>query len=1038
MFAFGLEVEILHKKISRRSAVLVAALICTPLFKAQALDPKRAITQYAHAAWRNRDGYFASAPSAIAQTKDGYVWIGTATGLLRFDGVRFTPWNPPKDGPKLASTSITVLFVSVDGSLWIGTGRGLARWYDGKLTNYSDSPGRVNSIVQDQQDYVWIARSRVNDGSGPLCEVAGSKLRCYGKANGVPAAALTSLAIDKSGSFWLGGEGTLTRWTPQGAQTFNSPDSHRNYNTQIGALVASQDGGMWVVFGGTSPGLGLKRFTGETWQSVTVGSFRGESVQSGQLFIDSTNSLWVGTDTKGIYRISGSLVEHFDSSDGLSGDEVQSFFEDAEHNLWVATSGGIDCFRDLPVISYRKREGLSVDETNSVVAAADGTVWVGLVGGLDSIRNGVISHVRGTKGFPGTEATAMLMDHTGRLWLGVDDGLYVYQQGGFRPILDKTGKRSGVVTQLAEDGDGSIWATTPRAERRLLHMRGDVIIEVFSEPATAVVPDSRGGVWLNLASVITRRQNSRETPLKMPPEIREVSDIVTDHQGALWVSTAQGIWRFDGDNSQLLGANNELPCASPGSLIFDSHGSLWLTQSCGIVRIDQNSLQNWIQRPEAKVSTLVLDRFDGVQLGATSFRPSASLGNDGRLWFVTEYEVEMVDPANLHANSYVPPVHIERLVADHEDVPITAATRIRPLTRDIEIDYTALSFVMPRRVRFRYKLEGYDNVWQDGGTRRSAFYMNLRPQTYKFLVMACNNSGLWNEEGASLSFTIAPAWYQTTVFRISCLVAGLFLVWLIYYLRMRQASRSLRARFDERIAERTRLARDLHDTLLQTLQGSKLVADDALEHRSDAEYTHRSLEKLSEWIDRAMREGRAALNALHASALDDRELSKRLQSALDERELNSLSERLVTISGTPVEMDPIIVDEICRVGCEAIRNAFIHSYASRIEVHLAYSDEFTLIVRDNGRGMDSTVASKGRVGHYGLQSMRERAARIHAQFQLITAPNLGTTIELKLAGKTAFNRRLNAWSKLRSWLRGRQRPEVSTSSNSSAPNKTAL
>ena len=1007
-----------------RSAILVAALICAPFFKAQALDPARAITQYAHAAWRNRDGYFASAPGAIAQTKDGYIWIGTDTGLLRFDGIRFTPWNPPKDGPRLSATSITVLFVSGDGSLWIGTGRGLARWYDGKLTTYSDSPGRVNSIVQDQQGYVWIARSRVQDGSGPLCEVAGSKLRCHGKADGVPVAALTSLAIDRSGSFWLGGEGTLTRWTPQVAKTFNSPDSRRNYNTQIGALVSSEDGGMWVAFGGT--GLGLKHFTGETWQRVAIGSFRGESVGSGQLFIDSNNSLWVGTDSKGIYRIRGGAVEHFDTSDGLSGDGVQAFFEDAEHNLWVATSGGIDCFRDLPVISYRKREGLSIDETNSVVAAADGTVWVGLVGGLDSIRDGVVSHVRAGKALPGAEVTAMLVDHTGRLWLGVDDGLYVYQQGRFRPILDKTGKRSGVITQLAEDGDGSIWATAPQHERRLLHIHGDVIIEVFSEPAAGVVPDSRGGIWLNLASVITRRQNGLETSLKMPSEFRGVSDMV-DHQGALWASTVQGIWRFDGDNSQLLGANNGLPCPSPGSLIFDSHGSLWLTQSCGIVRIDRNSLQNWIQRPEAKVSTLVLDSFDGVQLGATSFRPSASLGNDGRLWFVTGYEVEMVDPANLHANSYVPPVHIERLIADHEDVPITAATHMRPLTRDIEIDYTAPSFVIPQRVRFRYKLEGFDNVWQEGGTRRSAFYMNLRPKTYKFLVMACNNSGMWNEEGASLTFTIAPAWYQTTVFRISCFIAGLGLLWLIYYLRMKQASRSLRARLDERIAERTRLARDLHDTLLQTLQGSKLVADDALEHRSDAEYAHRSLEKLSEWIDRAMREGRAALNALHAGTLDDRELSKRLQSALDERELSGVSERFVTISGTPVEMDPIITDEICRVGCEAIRNAFMHSCASRIEVQLAYSDEFTLIVRDNGRGMDSTVASKGRVGHYGLQSMRERAARIHAQFQIITAPNLGTTIELKLAGKVAFRLQLSAWSKLRFWLRGPQRSGVSTS-----------
>jgi signal transduction histidine kinase len=236
--------------------------------------------------------------------------------------------------------------------------------------------------------------------------------------------------------------------------------------------------------------------------------------------------------------------------------------------------------------------------------------------------------------------------------------------------------------------------------------------------------------------------------------------------------------------------------------------------------------------------------------------------------------------------------------------------------------------------------------------------------------------------------------------------------------------RIVELRLEERVSERTRLARDLHDTLLQTLQGSKLVADDAREHRSDTEYTSRSLEKLSGWIDRAMREGRAALNTLHASAFDNRELSKRLQSALDGREPDGVSERIVNISGTPVEMDPIVTDEICSVGYEAIRNAFMHSRATRIEVQLSYSEDFTMIVRDNGRGMDSTMASRGRDGHFGLQSMRERAARIHGQLQLITAPNLGTTIELKIVGKTAFDRKTRVWSKLRPWLGGTQRSEV--------------
>lgn len=250
---------------------------------------------------------------------------------------------------------------------------------------------------------------------------------------------------------------------------------------------------------------------------------------------------------------------------------------------------------------------------------------------------------------------------------------------------------------------------------------------------------------------------------------------------------------------------------------------------------------------------------------------------------------------------------------------------------------------------------------------------------------------------------------------ISTFLIAAFFAWAI-------TRRILELRMEERVSERTRLARDLHDTLLQTLQGSKLVADDALEHRSDIEYTSRSLEKLSGWIDRAMREGRAALNTLHASAFDNRELSVRLQSGLDEHD--GVLERIVNISGTPVSMDPMVIDEICRVGYEAIRNAFMHSRATRIEVQLTYSEDFTLIVRDNGRGMDSTMASKGKDCHFGLQGMRERAARIPGQFQLITAPNLGTTIELKIDGKTAFGPVTGIWSKLRYWMRGTRHSEL--------------
>lgn len=539
--------------------ILVAALMGLITANAQALDPTRAISQYAHTAWRNRDGYFASAPSAITQTEDGYIWVGTATGLLRFDGVRFTLWTAPKEGSELQSAEILSLLASRDGSLWIGTARGLARWYNGVLTNYASNPVHINSIHEDQGGHIWIIRSRIHDGTGPLCEAVGSKLNCYGKEDGIPEPQATSLALDSSENFWIGGDGEMTRWTPHSARTFPTLDRRRNYHTQIGSLAPSVDGGLWVGLSGTGRGQGLQRFEKEAWKPITIGRFDGSSLEMPTLFIDSRSSLWAGALTAGIYRIRYSFVEHFDTADGLSGDDVRSFFEDKEHNLWVTTSAGIDCFRDMPVVRYSKREGLTSDEPNSVVASPDGTVWVGVVGGLDAIHDGVVSPIRTSWSLPGTEVTAMLVDRTGRLWLGVDDGLYLYEQGRFHPILDRAGGRSGNVTGLAEDVDGSIWAAVQDSKANLLsHIRGDVITEQFPEKIGGVAADPHGGVWLTLPDAIAHRQNGLQKSLKIPPglHVDNSADIVSDPQGALWASIGQGVLRFNGEKAQLLGTSN--------------------------------------------------------------------------------------------------------------------------------------------------------------------------------------------------------------------------------------------------------------------------------------------------------------------------------------------------------------------------------------------------------------------------------------------------------------------------------------------------
>lgn len=305
---------------------------------------------------------------------------------------------------------------------------------------------------------------------------------------------------------------------------------------------------------------------------------------------------------------------------------------------------------------------------------------------------------------------------------------------------------------------------------------------------------------------------------------------------------------------------------------------------------------------------------------------------------------------------------------------------------------------MPQRMGFRYMLEGRDRGWEDPGSRRQAFYSDLRPGTYRFRVIASNNDGVWNETGATLDFEVAAAWYQTYWFRSLCLVVGVLLLWAIYQMRVRQIARTMKARFDERLAERTRIARDLHDTFLQTIQGSKLVADDALSATTDLPRMRHAMEKLSAWLGRATEEGRAVLNSLRASTTEVNDLADALRRALEECRNHSSMEVSLQVSGQSQDMHPIVRDEVYRIGHEAIRNACVHSNATQLRVELSYAQDLSLRIRDNGAGIDPDIVQGGKPGHFGLQSMRERAARIMGKFSVESSAGSGTVITLTVPG----------------------------------------
>jgi signal transduction histidine kinase len=384
--------------------------------------------------------------------------------------------------------------------------------------------------------------------------------------------------------------------------------------------------------------------------------------------------------------------------------------------------------------------------------------------------------------------------------------------------------------------------------------------------------------------------------------------------------------------------------------------------------------------------------------------PSVVEADDGRLWFATIRGIAWLDPVALDKayNSTPPSVIVNSLVSNGKAHSNFRGLVLPPHTGRIQIDYTALSLAIPERVLFRYKLEGADSDWQDAGTRREAFYTNLRPGHYRFRVIACNNDGVWNNVGSDVQFAITAAWYQTTWFYALCAASVLVITWALYQLRLRQIARAMSARFDERLSERTRIARDLHDTFLQTIQGSKLVADSALRQAPDSARMRGALEQLSVWLGRATEEGRAALNSLRTSTTEKNDLAAAFQRAIEECRIATSMEASFSVVGEVSEMHPIVRDEVYRIGYEATRNACVHSQATRLQVELTYAEDLVLRVRDNGVGIDPAIVNEGKDGHFGLQGMRERALRIMAKLTVETSTVSGTEIKLVVPGSIIY------------------------------------
>lgn len=983
-------------------------ILWLPAATGWALDPARHITQYAHSAWRMEDGSFNSTPSTIVQTPDGYMWIGTADGVMQFDGVHFVRWTPGH-GQRLPNSEVLRLGTTRDGSVWISALGFLSRWKGHTLTNYATgSRGPPSAVVEDNDGTFWLGQSYPPEGTGPICQVRDPGLRCLGPGDGIPSFNARAILADRDGTLWIGGDTLLLHWA-QGAPTvYRLPGLAENRGIPgITAIAPSADGGVWVGVGKAGPGLGLQRLTDGRWHSFDTPAFHGSSVEVTALYADREGALWVGTYDHGIYRIHGSVVDHIDRTNGLSGDVVHNIAEDREGNLWVVTQRGVDRFADTPVTSVSGGEGLCSIEASSVLASRDGSIWTGGDGALTRLHDGGVTCFRSGRELPGSQVTSLFEDHAGRLWVGLDQGLWVYEGGRFLQVTRPDARPLGLVTGIAQDAAQRIWIAAAGPPRILMRVEGLMAREDVLEPLMPrrIAPDPTGGLWLGLFNGDLAHFGDGQTVVHafQHPGVAVIDQLLPEADGSVLAATNYGLMGWRNGKPLTLTQNNGLPCEQVYAMAFDRVGDLWLYMNCALGVLTSADLQAWKQNPDIAVTIRTFDALDGVRPYPASFVASAR-SPDGRLWFANSSSLRVIDPEHLGRNTVPPPVYIGQVVADRTVYSAQGTLRLPPLNRDLEIDYVGLSFVAPQKVRFRYRLDGRDDAWQEAGTRRQAFYNDLRPGQYRFRVIACNNDGVWNEAGASLSFIIAPTWYQTKSFFASCFVAGGLLILLLHWLRMRQATNALSARFDERLAERTRIAREFHDTLLQTIEGSKLVADDALDQSSDPTPMRRTVEQLSEWLARAIQEGRAALHSLRTSTTETNDLAEGLRRATEECRMFSAMKTSLAVQGETREMHPVVRDEVYRIAYEAIRNACVHSKASELTVELKYGQDVSIRVTDNGVGIPAVLISGGKDGHFGLQGMHERADRIGGKLKVTSSANSGTEITVVIPGRAIFLR----------------------------------
>jgi ligand-binding sensor domain-containing protein/two-component sensor histidine kinase len=1000
---------------------------------ASALDSRTSINQYGVSVWTTENGLPQNTIRDIIQTHDGYIWLATNGGLVRFDGIDFTVFDTHST-PQIKSNEIRSLMEDRQGALWICTSQGLTRFANQGFSSYATADGlssdNVLSAFEDREGTVWVTTT------GGLCSSEGAKgFRSRTSAEGLPGNAIETLIEDQRGSLWVGTDSGLARF---GSGVF-TPFVENGFGRQsVKALREDHQGRLWI---GTQSGLFC--LDGGKLTSYTIGEgLSNNSVRS--ILEDKSGSLWVGT-LDGLNQLKDGKIKVFTAKDGLPGNRIESIYQDRDGSIWVITTDGLARFTDGGFAPLTTREGLSSDRVLSIFEDREGDMWLGTEsGGLNLLRDKRITTYTTGEGLSDNLVTSIYQDAKSNIWIGTKGGgLNLLRDGQVTQYTTKDGLCSNVVLGLCGDRKGALWIGTPDGLSRFKDGRftsytsADGLADDF---VRSVYQDREGRLWIGTRRGLTRFENGRFTVLTtldgLPNDF--IGAILEDHTGSLWISTLGGLSRYRDGAFQNFTTHDGLSSDVTTSLFEDSEGALWIgTQSSGlnrfsngkfnaylakdglfdeviyqiledgrdnlwlgcskgIFRVSKRELADFAAGRLSSITSISYGTADGMRIRECSSggHPAECRTNDGRLWFSTLKGVAVIDPDHLKVNELAPPVVIDRVEVDGQTLDPSRKADLSPGRTSFAFYYAGLSFLAPDKVRFRYKLEGFDKDWVDPATRRVAYYTNIPPGSYTFRVIACNNDGIWNEAGASFPFYLAPRFYQTFWFYSLC-VAGLALGgWWLYLRRMKHVE----SEFAAVLGERNRLAREIHDTLAQGLAGIsiqlELVAK-ALSVSTDMAATYLSEARLQ--VRNSLADARRSVWDLRSESLEKNDLPTAISNSAKQITANSPVKVQLQVSGAFRELDPLVERNLLRIGEEAVTNAVKHAQARQIDIGLQFADDLVrLTVRDDGVGFEGGQPAPSANGHFGLLGMRERADQIRSKLSISSSPGNGTRISVEV------------------------------------------